>query len=246
MILADTGTLLFVYDGCVFRLADGAQAPKAGSLFLLRHLGARQGDTVLDLGTGAGFAAVLAARVATRVVATDVVPECVALAARNAALNGVADRVDVRLGDCYEPVQGETFDLIVSGPPQMPTPPDRDREDWMARADNGGVDGWAVLDRLIAGAPGHLAPEGRLRFTIFGFLGEQRGLATLRAAGLVPRVVARETQPFPRLGYERLAHIRAHDVEGVLPRGTPATVERLLLEGVSRPACSSLTPTTSG
>ncbi len=223
--------LLFVYEGCVFRLADGAQAPKAGSLFLLRHLDVRDGDAVLDLGTGAGFAAVLAARRAKRVVATDLVAECLALVARNAALNGVADRVETRLGDCYDPVRGDTFDLIVSGPPQLPTPPDREREDWMARADNGGVDGWALLDRLIAGAPAHLEPDGRLRFTIFGFLGERRALARLETAGLAGRVVARETQPFPRLGYERLEHIRACDAEGTLPRGVPRTVDRLLLEG---------------
>jgi release factor glutamine methyltransferase len=230
--VAGAGTLLFVYGDCVFHVAEGAQAPTAGSRFLLRHLDVREGDRVLDLGTGAGFVAVLAARRAKRVVATDVVPECLALAARNAAMNGVAERVETRLGDCYDPVRGETFDLIVSGPPQLPTPPDRDRDDWMARADNGGPDGWAVLDRVIAGARPHLEPGGRLLVSLFGFLGERRGLAALGAAGLTGRVAARETQPFPRLGYERLGHIRAHDVEGTLPRGLPRTAERLLLEGI--------------
>lgn len=227
----DAGTLLFVYEGCVFGLRDGAQTPKAGTLFLLRHLEVGEGEEVLDLGTGAGFAAVLAARRAKRVVATDVVPECVTLTQQNAALNGVSDRIDVRLGDGYAPVRGEAFDLIVSSPPQMPTPPDREREDWMALADNGGVDGWVVLDRLIAGAPQHLKPGGRLVFSIFAFLGERRGLARLQAADLSARVLARETQAFPRLGYERLDHIRAHDVERTLPPVLPRTVERLLLEG---------------
>jgi release factor glutamine methyltransferase len=229
--MTDGGTLLFVYEGCVFRLAAGAQAPKAGSLFLLRHLDVAEGDEVLDVGTGAGLAAVLAARRAKRVVATDVVHDCVALAQQNAALNGVADRVDARLGDGYTPVRGEAFDLIVSGAPQMPTPPEREREDWMALADNGGVDGWAVLDRLIAGAREHLKPGGRLVFSLFAFLGERTGLAKVESAGLTARVSARETQPFPRLGYERLPHIRAHDVERTLPPGAPRTVERLLLEG---------------
>lgn len=229
--MSDSGTLLFLFEGCLFRLAEGAQPPKAGSLFLLRHLDVAEGEEVLDLGTGAGFAAVLAARRAKRVVATDLVPECAALAAQNALLNGVGDRVEVRVGDCYEPVKGMTFDLIVSGPPQMPTPPDRERDDWLARADNGGEDGWAVLDRLIRGAPEHLRPGGRLRFTLFAFLGLSKALATLKAAGLEGRVVAREIEPFPRLGYERLAHLRALDAEGVLPPGIPRTVERLLIEG---------------
>ncbi|MBI2469004.1 MAG: methyltransferase [Candidatus Rokubacteria bacterium] len=229
--MAEAGILLFIYEDCVFRLGEGAQAPKAGSLFLLRHLDVPEGEEVLDVGTGAGLVAVLAARRAKRVVATDIVPECIALASQNAALNGVADRVEARLGDCYGPVRGETFDLIVSGPPQMPTPPDRERADWMARADNGGVDGWAVLDRLIVGAREHLRPGGRLVLSLFAFLGERKGLVKLGAAGLVPRVVARENQPFPRLGYERLEHIRARDAEGALPRGVPESVERLLLEG---------------
>lgn len=232
--MPEAGTLLFLYEGAVFRLADGAQAPKPGSLLLLRHLDVRDGDEVLDLGTGAGFAAILAARHAKRVVATDVVPEAVALTSQNAALNGVGDRVEARLGDGYDPVRGEIFDLIVSGAPQMPTPPERDRDDWMARADNGGLDGWAVLDRVIAGAPAHLEPGGRLRFSIFAFLGVRQGLGKLEAAGLEPRIMARETQGFPRLGYERLEHIRAHDLEGTLPRGIPTTVERLVLEGRRR------------
>ena len=229
--MSDAGLLLFLYEGCLFRIAEGVQPPKVGSVFLLRHLDVGEGEEVLDLGTGAGFAAVLAARKAKRVVATDLVPECAALAAQNALLNGVADRVEVRVGDCYEPVKGMTFDLIVSGPPQMPTPPDRERDDWMARADHGGPDGWALLDRVIRGAPEHLRPGGRLRFTLFAFLGLRKALATLEAAGLEGRVVAREIEPFPRLGYERLAYLRAHDTEGVLPPGTPRTVERLLLEG---------------
>ena len=227
----DDGALLFVYEGCVFRLADGAQAPTAGTRFLLRHLDVADGDEVLDLGTGAGFAAVLAARRAKRVVATDVVPECVALAGRNAALNGVAERVETRLGDGFDPVRGDAFDLVVCGPPQMPTPPGRERDDWMARADNGGPDGWAVLEKVVAGAPAHLKPGGRLRFSLFAFLGERRALARLEAAGLAGRVAARETHPFPRLGYERLEQIRACDAGGTLPRGLPTTVERLLLEG---------------
>jgi hypothetical protein len=45
-------------------------------------------------------------------------------------------------------------------------------------------------------------------------------------------VLAQETQGFPRIGYERLDHIRALDVEGTLPeRGWPATVERYVVQG---------------
>ena len=228
----DDGVLFYSWRDCLFRVPDGAQPPKAGSRFFCRHLTVHPGERVLEIGAGLGLAAVIAAKAGAAVVATDVVPAAVSAVRANAALNGVA--VDARLGDCYTPVAGERFDLVCTNPPQMPTPPGADREDAQAAADNGGPDGWALLDRIIAGAPGHLAPRGRLVFTIFDFLGLKAALAKVEAAGLVPSVLARETQAFPRIGYERLEHLRAVDREAALPPGRPASVERLMIEGRSR------------
>ncbi|PYM40321.1 MAG: hypothetical protein DME12_16100 [Candidatus Rokuibacteriota bacterium] len=225
----DAGLLLFAWRGAVFRVADGVQPPKAGSLFFCRHLAARPGERVLEIGSGLGLAAVLLAKGGARVVATDIVPEAVALIRANAQVNGVD--VDARLGDCYAPVEGERFDLICTNPPQMPTPPGRARNDPVAAADNGGVDGWEILDRVIHGAPGHLVAGGRLVFTIFAFLGKKPAFAKLEAAGLTPSIVASETQEFPRIAYERLDHIRALDPEATLGTGVPATVERFVIQG---------------
>lgn len=227
------GVLLFVYEGCTFTVTDGVQPPKAGSVLFCRHLPVRPDDRVLEIGTGIGLAAVLAARRGARVVATDVVDGAVRCARANAVLNGVADRVDVRLGDGFAPVRGLTFDLVCTSPPQMPTPPGRERTDAAAAADNGGRDGWSLLDRVIAGAPAHLRPGGRLVFTLFGFLGVKAALAKLAEAGFEPTILGQETQAFPRIGYERLEHIRALDAEATLPqRGLPDTVERYVIQGV--------------
>ena len=229
---AGPGVLLFVYEGCTFTVADGVQPPKAGSLLFCRHLPVQAGDRMLEIGTGIGLAAVLAARAGARVVATDVVEAAVHCARANATLNGVADRVEVLSGDGFEPVRGRVFDLICTSPPQMPTPADRERVDAAAAADNGGRDGWALLDRVIAGAPAHLAPGGRLVFTIFAFLGVKAALAKLADAGFEPSILGQETQGFPRIGHERLDHIRALDAEATLPRaGRPTTVERYVILG---------------
>src|SRR5216683_2391164 len=122
---ADDPVLLFSWRGCLFRVPDGVQPPKAGSLFFCRHLTVAPGERVLEIGAGLGLAAVLAARAGARVVATDIVPEAVDTVRVNARLNGVA--VDARVGDGYAPVAGERFDLICTNPPQMPTPPARVR-----------------------------------------------------------------------------------------------------------------------
>lgn len=228
--MSDEGVLLYAYRGCLFRVPESVQPPKAGSLFFTRHVAAGPGERVLEIGGGMGLAAVLLAKAGARVVATDVVPEAVEVIRANALLNGVS--VDARLGDCYAPVRGERFDLICTNPPQMPTPPERARGDATAAADNGGIDGWEILDRVIAGARDHLTPGGRLIFTIFGFLGRKTAFARLEARGFAPAVLATETQGFPRIGYERIEHLRRVDPEGTLPAtGLPDRVERLVIQG---------------
>jgi HemK-related putative methylase len=214
----------------VFRVPDAVQPPKAGSLFFCRSLAVRPGERVLEIGGGLGLAAVLAAKAGATVVATDILLEAVEVIRANAGLNGVV--VDARIGDCYAPVAGERFDLVCTNAPQMPTPANRARRDAAALADNGGVDGWEMLDRVIEGARRHLRPGGRLVFTLFAFLGQKTAFAKLEAAGLTPSILAREVESFPRIGYERLEHIRAVDTEATIPLGQPETVERLVVLGV--------------
>ena len=60
--------------------------------------------------------------------------------------------------------------------------------------------------------------------------------AKLEAAGLKPAVLGSELQSFPRIGYERLEHLRNLDREGVLPKaGVPRTIERFVLQGTLPP-----------
>jgi release factor glutamine methyltransferase len=228
---SDEPLLTLSWRGCQFRVANGVQPPKAGSLFFCRNLDVRRGERMLEIGAGLGLAAVLAARTGAVVVATDVVPAAIESIRANALLNGVT--IDARLGDGWQPIGAdERFDLVCTNPPQMPTPPGRERDDAEAAADNGGIDGWSLLDTVIAGAAAHLNPGGRLVFSIFEFLGVKTAHAKVEAAGLVPRVVAHETQSFPRIGYERIEHLRAVDREATLPAaGLPRTVERYIIEG---------------
>jgi methyltransferase family protein len=80
--------------------------------------------TALDLGTGCGVLALTLARHAGRVVATDVNPRAVEFGRRSARLSGIAN-VEWRVGDWYEPVRGERFDLIACNPPYVISPDTR-------------------------------------------------------------------------------------------------------------------------
>lgn len=75
----------------------------------------RPGDRVLDMGTGSGVNAVLAAQVTDDVVAVDVNPAAVEAARRNAERNGVADRITFVTADLFDGLTGR-FDLVVFDP----------------------------------------------------------------------------------------------------------------------------------
>src|SRR5262245_36534608 len=115
--------------------------------------------TVLDVGTGSGAIAVSVARQhpGARVTATDVSPEALAVAARNAGRHGVADRVRFLAGDLFAALpDGERFDFVLSNPPYVAAeemaglPPHvRDHEPRLAL--DGGPGGLAVIERALAG-----------------------------------------------------------------------------------------------
>lgn len=78
----------------------------------------RPGDTVIDLGSGAGFDALLAAPVVGktgRVIGVDMTPEMLAKARKNAARAGVGDTVEFREGTIEAlPVEDSVADVIIS------------------------------------------------------------------------------------------------------------------------------------
>ncbi len=81
----------------------------------------RPARLALDVGTGCGVQALLAARHSGRVIAVDTNPRALNFARFNAGLNRLAN-VECRLGSLFEPVAGCEFDLIVCNPPFVISP----------------------------------------------------------------------------------------------------------------------------
>lgn len=109
------GELLgFTVDSGVF----STRGLDPGTALLIEHLSAAPTDRILEVGCGWGAVGVAAARLAPegRVVLTDVNRRAARLAEENLARNR-ATNAEVRVGNLFEPVGNETFDLIVSNPP---------------------------------------------------------------------------------------------------------------------------------
>jgi HemK-related putative methylase len=107
---------------------------------------------VLDMGTGSGICALMAARRAAQVTAVDINPAAVRCVRANALLNELQDRVDARQGDLFSPVHGQRFDFVFFNPPFLLGEP-RDARDAAWR-------GAGVAEAFAAGLREHLQPNG--------------------------------------------------------------------------------------
>jgi SAM-dependent methyltransferase len=126
VVIARHEDLWFACDSTLVRgaapMADNFVLPVTGSsLALAGCVPADPVDSVLDVGTGCGIQALLAARHSRRVVGTDVNERALSMARFNAWLNGVTN-VELRTGSLYEPVKDEQFDLLMANPPFVVSP----------------------------------------------------------------------------------------------------------------------------
>ena len=110
-------------------------------------------ESALDLGTGSGVQAFLAARHSERVVGIDLNPRALRVARLNAALNGV-ENVEWRQGDLFEPVEGERFGLVAANPPFVVSPV----QELTYR--DGGLGGDLLSREAVTGAARHLGEGG--------------------------------------------------------------------------------------
>ena len=173
------------------------------------------GANVLDLCTGSGIVAISAARrPGARVTAVDVSRRALATTRLNARREGVELRV--LRSDLFGAVPGERFDLICANPPYLPADADAPPPRGPSRAWEGGRDGRALLDRILADAPAHLAPGGCVVVLHSRVCGVERTLTALREHGLEGSVLARRREPFGPL-----LRARAGDLErrGLIARG---------------------------
>jgi len=145
---------------------------------------------VCDVGTGSGCIAVslLHARRDARALALDVSHAALEVASRNAARNGVSDRIDFLVSDCFDALaseehQGARFDLVASNPPYIAEDDledlqreVRDHEPRVALTPGG--DGLSVIRRLVSESPRHLKPGGHLLMEI-GFDQQERVAALI-------------------------------------------------------------------
>ncbi|NOZ59331.1 MAG: methyltransferase [Euryarchaeota archaeon] len=191
------------YRGVRIETCEGVYSPCDDTFLLAEALEEelRPGDRVLEVGTGTGLLAILAARRAGRVLAVDVSDLAVECARRNVAANGV-DNVEVRKSDLFSRVTGK-FDLVIFNPPYLPSE-DLEPEDDLSRAWDGGRDGRRVTERFVRECPGYLRQGGRVLLVQSSLSAPEKTREMFLRLGFEVSVVAEK-----RFFFERLCVIRA-------------------------------------
>lgn len=126
-----------------------------------------------EIGVGSGCIAVSILKnvPASSAIGLEISLAAIAVAEKNAALNGVSDRLAIRRSDLFAALGDERFDLIVSNPPYIPAadlaglqPEVKLFEPNTALTDGG--NGLSLISSIIETSPRHLHPGGTLLIEI--------------------------------------------------------------------------------
>jgi methylase of polypeptide subunit release factors len=140
-------------DGASLLRSDSVMGVTQTSKTLVNTTPVRPIESALDLGCGSGLFALLAARRARHVVATDLNDRACDFVVENAATNGFSN-IEARVGSLYEPVAGERFDLITSNLPFVVSPD----SEYVFR--DGGMGGDEISRLAVTQSPDHLTETG--------------------------------------------------------------------------------------
>lgn len=174
-----------------FKVAPGVLIPRPDTELLVEMALSFPGEALrvaeVGVGSGAVIVSILSDRKGWSGLGTDVSPEALAVAAENAAANGVADRLALFAGDLLAPLAGQRFNLVISNPPYIPSAEIPALAVEVAAHEprlalDGGPDGLDVVRRLASETPEYLAPGGSLLLE-YGLGQEEPVRAILAATG---------------------------------------------------------------
>ena len=165
--------------------------PSDDSYLLAENLIINTGEKVLEIGTGSGIVAMYASQMTDKVVATDINFNAIELAEKNFKSNGIKN-IELLLGNLFEPVKNQKFDVILFNAPYLPTEKSEILDDSLNYAFDGGLDGRKVIDSFLNEVKNHLNRGGRVQLIQSSLSNVEETISKLKELGFKVEITATE------------------------------------------------------
>ena len=185
---------------------DLVYIPSDDTFLLAENLEIKEGQSVLEIGTGSGLVSMYASLLTDDVTATDINYNALELAEKNFKLNNI-NTIKLEFGDLFEPVKDKKFDVILFNTPYLPTDSEDIINDDLNYAFDGGLDGRKVIDRFINQVSNHLNDKGIVQIIQSSLSDNDRTLDMFDRNGFVAEIAESE-----KFFFEEIVLINAYKI----------------------------------
>ncbi|NTU66408.1 MAG: methyltransferase domain-containing protein [Candidatus Moranbacteria bacterium] len=140
--------------------------PPIGSSILSRNIRVEPGESVIDIGTGTGFLAILASKLGGKAYGTDISENAIELARKNSELNGA--KAEFAVGGYFGSFNLK-FDVIIANLSQTVLPDEFRKEAGLELSNTvyGGKNGNDVLVEFLSIAPEFMHVKTRMYVNVY-------------------------------------------------------------------------------
>ena len=170
---------------------ENVYVPAEDSYLLAENLEIKEGQSVLEIGTGSGIVAMYASRLTDKITVSDINFDACELARKNFEANNI-ENIEILFGNMFEPVQNRKFDVILFNTPYLPTEDDEVIDDTINYAFDGGLNGRKVIDLFLNEVGNHLNDGGIVQMIQSSLSGNEETLEKLDNLGFIAEIKASE------------------------------------------------------
>ena len=170
---------------------ENVYVPAEDSYLLAENLEIKEGQSVLEIGTGSGIVAMYASRLTDKITVSDINFDACELARKNFEANNI-ENIEILFGNMFEPVENRKFDVILFNTPYLPTEDDEVIDDTINYAFDGGLNGRKVIDLFLNEVGNHLNDGGIVQMIQSSLTGNEETLEKLDNLGFIAEIKASE------------------------------------------------------
>lgn len=170
---------------------DNVYIPAEDSYLLADNLEIKEGQSVLEIGTGSGIVAMYASRLTDKITVTDINFDACELARKNFEDNDIKN-IEILFGNLFEPVENRKFDVILFNTPYLPTEDGDVIDDTLNYAFDGGLNGRKVIDMFLNEVGNHLNDGGIVQMIQSSLSGNEETLQKFDEMGFIAEIKEKE------------------------------------------------------